>query len=143
LRDQAHFAWDVVPFPQGDKGSVVGIDASGYAIARETAHPQAAWQLVAFLSSRQAQQSFAKSGLIVPARQDVAWSDDFLQAPPQHGQVFLDAMATGRPTHVPSNWNEIAETLTLALEPVWDGTQSAQAALTSVAPQIDRLLHEE
>lgn len=140
LRQQATFRWDVAPFPKGEAGSVVGIDASGYAIAKESKHPKESWALVAFLSSVEAQEAFSESGLIVPARQDVAQSPRFLEPPPLHGRYFIDAVAGGSPTHVPARWNEIAEELGLALEPVWEGTQQAEPAIRAVAPKIERLL---
>lgn len=140
LRQQAKFNWDVAPFPTGKNGSRVGIDASGYAISRKTANPDACWALVSFLSSRQAQEAFAQSGLIVPARKDVAQAPAFLSAPPAHGRVFIDIIESGVPTHVPERWNEIAEELNLALEPVWEGTQTAKDAMDGVAPKIEKLL---
>jgi multiple sugar transport system substrate-binding protein len=140
LRQQATFHWDVAPFPEGENGSVVGIDASGYAISAKTAHPKESLELVQFLSSREAQAAFCKSGLIVPARRDVAESSDFLSAPPAHGHYFIDVIARGYPTHTPVRWNEISEELSVALEPVWEGNQSAQDAIESVAPKIRKLL---
>jgi multiple sugar transport system substrate-binding protein len=140
LRDQAKFKWDVIPFPKGKVGSVVGIDASGYTIAKKTPHPEESWQLVSFLSSHKAQSLFAQSGLIVPARIDTSHDKAFLA---DHGQVFLDAIPTGQPTHVPVAWNEMAEDLGLALTPVWEGTTTAKAAMDSVAPKIQEVLSWE
>lgn len=143
LREQAKFHWDVAPMPIGPSGkSRVGIDASGYAISAKTLHPQAAKELVCFLLSRKAIEAVTASGLIVPARQDVAESDLYL-APgqiPAHGRVFLDAIADGVPTHTPPRWNELSEELGLALEPVWDGQQDAASAVKVVKPKLQHLL---
>jgi len=132
LREQAGFQWDIVPFPSGKAGSVVSIDASGYAMSHAGMHKTESWELISFLSSRQAQQQLAQSGLIVPARKDAASLEK--------GNYFLKAMERGLPTHTPVRWNEINEELTLALEPVWDGTESADQALKTVAPKIEKLL---
>lgn len=140
LRTQAPFAWDVVPFPRGAAGSVVGIDASGYVIARDTAHPKESWAFIQYLSQPQAQTILAQSGLIVPARQDVARSPEFLAGDPRHSRAFIDAIATGYPSHTPIRWNEVSEELGLALEPVWEGTQRADTALKRVAPKLRKLL---
>lgn len=140
LRQQARFEWDVVPFPHGKSGSVVGIDASGYAVSATTGHLKESLALVAFLSSREAQEAFNQSGLIVPARKDVAESRSFLSAPPEHGRYFVEVINQGYPTHVPERWNEIAEELNVALEPVWEGTQKAQDAIARVEPRIRKLL---
>ncbi len=140
LRTQAKFNWDVAPFPRGKAGSVVGVDASGYAIAKSTKHPRESWELIAFLSSPEAQDAFSESGLIVPARKDVAQSEAFLAAPPAHGRYFVESIETGYPSHTPVRWNEIAEELNLALEPVWEGREKAGVAMRRVAPRIEKLL---
>lgn len=140
FREQAQFQWDIAPFPKGKAGSVVGIDASGYAISNTTPYPKESWALVQFLSSQPAQQAFSQSGLIVPARKDVANDPAFLQAPPAHGRYFIEALSTGYPTHTPVRWNEISEELGLALEPVWEGTLPAKTAIQKAAPKIETLL---
>jgi len=132
LREQAPFQWDVVPFPAGKAGSVVSIDASGYAMSHTSPHKAESWALISFLSSRDAQRQLAQSGLIIPARKDAVGSDQSV--------YFLQAMKKGLPTHTPVRWNEIDEELTLALEPVFDGTESAEHALHTVAPKIEKLL---
>jgi multiple sugar transport system substrate-binding protein len=142
FRSQAKFDWDIAPFPKGSAGSIVGIDSSGYAISKTTRFPQEAWSFIAFLSSTKAQTALAESGLIVPARQDVAHSQAFLQSPPQHSKTFIDIIEYGNPTHVPVRWNEIAEELGLALEPVFEGTRTAEEALKKVQPKIQILLEE-
>ncbi len=143
LREQAKFQWDVAPFPVGPGGqSRVGIDASGYAISAHTPHPQACFELIRFLLSAKAIAAVSQSGLIVPARPDVAESALFLSPgqAPAHGRVFLDVIPTGVPTRTSPRWNEFSEELGLALEPVWDGQQEAGAALTAVQPKLQHLL---
>ncbi len=143
LREQARFDWDVAPLPVGPSGkSRVGIDASGYAVSAATAHPAESVALARFLTSRHAVARMAESGLIVPARPDVAQSAAFL-APaqrPRHGRVFLDVIADGVPTRTPPRWNEFSEELLLALQPVWEGRQSAAEAVAGVKPRLERLL---
>lgn len=144
LRQQATFGWDVAPLPRGPAGSRVGIDASGYAMAAHSRYPEAAWRLIAFLSTRPAQARFCASGLIVPARRDVAESPLFLapDEPPRHGRVFLDAIASGIPTPSHPAWDELSEALTLALEPVWEGRQSPREAIRGLNADARRILGE-
>lgn len=143
LREQAKFNWNVAPLPVGPSGkSRVGIDASGYAISAKSKHPKESFELIQFLLSEEALRKVTNSGLIIPSRPDVAESDSFL-APgqlPTHGRVFLDVIPDGVPTHTPARWNEIAEELGLALEPVWDGKQNAKTAMHTAKPKLDRLL---
>jgi multiple sugar transport system substrate-binding protein len=145
FRNQAAFEWDVVPLPQGPAGSKTGIDASGFAMSAKTANPKAAWELIAFLSSQTASKAYAESGLIVPARLDVALSETFLNPSekPAHSRVFLDVIASGVPTRTPPRWNEISEMLGVALDPVWDGLKSPEEALRPLLNQIQPLLNDE
>lgn len=140
LRKQAKFAWTVLPFPSGRAGSRVGVDASGYAMSASTQHPTESWALIQYLTSPKAQSALTQGGLIVPARRDVAESPVFLTPPAASSQVFLDAMTTGIPTQAPLRWNEMAEEINLGLEPVFDGTESAQTAVTKLVPKLEALL---
>ncbi len=143
FREQAKFHWDVVPLPVGPSGqSRVGIDASGYAISAKSKHPAESFELIRFLLSKTSVRTVTESGLIVPSRPDVATSAAFLSPDqaPAHGQAFLDVIPQGVPTHTPPRWNEVAEELGLALEPVWDAQQDAGEAMNQAKPKMDALL---
>ncbi len=142
-RKNISFDWDVVPFPRGPAGSIVDTDASGWAIASATRHPQRAWKLVRFLASRTSIEKFTRSGLIVPARPDVANSPAFLAGKPAHSKVFLDVIKTGRPTRIPLSYDEITWDLIDDLEPAWTGQQPIGRALPPVAARITALLQED
>jgi len=123
----------------------VGIDASGYAVSAKTPHRSESLALVRFLLSRKAIEKVTESGLIVPARRDVAESAMFLSPDqaPAHGRAFLDVIPDGVPTNTPPRWNELSEALNLALEPVWDGKQDAGAAVKAAKPALQRMLEAE
>jgi multiple sugar transport system substrate-binding protein len=145
LREKARFQWDVLPLPRGPKGSVVGIDASGYAVSAKTTHPDAAQEFVAYLTSARALTALTQSGLIVPSRRDLAESAAFLNSPANasktlSNRVFLQSIPTGYPTHTPPNWDEVSEVLGLGLEPVWDGRLSAHDALEKLQRDVSELL---
>ena len=142
LREQAAFDWDVVPFPKGPAGSKVGIDASGYGISAKSAHPEESYALIEYLLGSDAMGRYTESGLIVPARPDVAHSALFLSPgqKPLHGKAFLDVIAEGVPTRTPPRWNEFSETMNLALQPVWEGKQDAATAVSAIKPQLEKML---
>ncbi|MBX2861781.1 MAG: sugar ABC transporter substrate-binding protein [Vampirovibrio sp.] len=142
LRQKATFDWDVAPFPSGQEGSKVGIDASGYAMASSTPHPEASWAFIEFMSSPKAMAKFTQSGLIVPARMDVAKSSAFLAENqlPAHSGVFLETIDSGVPTRSHPRWNELSEEVQLALDPVWDGQAEPGEALLAVQDKIQRIL---
>ena len=111
-REEANFDWDVVEFPKGTVGSVVPMDGSGWAISQSSKHKKEAIELVKYLSSKQSSEEFTKSGLIVPARIDVAQSKIFLDGEkPKNAQVFLTEIETSKPTVVSVNYREILDDL--------------------------------
>lgn len=111
-REDAKFEWNVINFPSGDKGSIVPLDASGWAIAKSSNHKEAAMRLIEFLSSKNSIEKFSNSGLIVPARIDVAKSEFLSQKGlPTNEQVFLNVIKTSKPTPVSVNYNEILDDL--------------------------------
>ncbi len=116
-REEAKFKWDIAAFPNGTAGSIVPLDASGWAISKNTKHKTEAIKLINYLSSKNNIEQLAKSGLIVPARQDAANSKYFLDGKsPKNAKVFLTIIKTAKPTPVPVNYQEITDRLTPKFE---------------------------
>lgn len=112
-RSDAKFNWDVINFPSGDNGSIVPLDASGWAISKNSKHKKEAMRLIKFLASKKSTEKFTQSGLIVPARIDVA-KDEFLQgknSPPKNEKVFIDVIKTAKNTPVSIKYNELQDEL--------------------------------
>ncbi len=132
-RQEADFDWDVVSFPSGSAGSVMNIDASGYAVAKSSKYKDADIKLIKYLTSKDSMERFAKSGLIVPARKDAAFSDSFLDSDkkPKHADVFLKSVETGMPTGVNEHYQKINDILENALEPVFEGRKTAEEVITA------------
>ncbi len=123
-RETAEFNWDVAPFPKGTNGSVVPLDASGWAISAKSTHKDEAKTLLKYLSSKESLEKFSASGLIVPARKDSAQSVYFLDGKaPQNARVFLDVIETSKPTPVSVNYNEILDKTKQKLEEKFNQTK--------------------
>lgn len=137
-RQEAKFDWDIVPFPNGTKGSVVNIDSSGYALTKSSRHKDEALKFINYISSKESLSELAKSGLIVPARKDVAYSDEFLDKnqKPASSQVFVDVIESGKVTSVNENYQKITDKLNTALESLFLGQKKARQVVT------DRLVNE-
>lgn len=117
LREEADFDWDVTQFPKGTNGSIVQLDASGWAIAKSSKHKEEAQKLVNYLASSQNSEKFATSGLIVPARKDASRSKYFLDGQkPVHSKIFLDIIETSKPTPVTVDYREITDKLKKSME---------------------------
>lgn len=125
-RSEAKFDWDIVNLPEGKQGSIVNIDASGYALAKSSKHKDEAVRFINFISSKYALSKLAQSGLIVPARKDVAYSESFLNKAmkPKNAVVFLDIINAGRPTPVNENYQNIIDVLNKRFEPVFLGKKN-------------------
>ena len=111
--EEANFDWDVAPFPKGEKGSIVPLDASGWAVSKDSKHKDEALRLVEFLASKNNSEKFIKSGLIVPARRDV--EQEFLNSG-KGSKTFWQIIKTSKPTPVSVNYNEILDKLSEKLE---------------------------
>lgn len=117
LRNEADFDWDVTQFPKGTNGSIVQLDASGWAIAKSSKHKEEAQKLVNYLASSQNSEKFATNGLIVPARKDASRSKYFLDGQkPVHSKIFLDIIETSKPTPVTVDYKEITDKLKKSME---------------------------
>ena len=113
-RQEADFDWDIVEFPRinNKAKSVVPLDASGWAVSKSSKHKQQAIKLVKYLSSKSSCEKFTKSGLIVPARKDVANSKAFLDGQkPYSAKIFLDIIDSSYITPVTVNYKEILDVL--------------------------------
>lgn len=137
-RQEANFDWDIVAFPNGTQGSVVNIDSSGYALAKSSSHKEEALKFINYISSKESLSELAKSGLIVPARKDVAYSESFLdkKQKPLSAKVFVDVIETGKITPVNENYQKITDRLNTELEPLFLGQKKARQVVT------DRLIYE-
>lgn len=122
-RHEAGFDWDIINFPSGKKGSIVNIDASGYALSKSSMHKAEAIKFIEFISSPYSLSKLAQSGLIVPARKQVAYSQVFLDSklPPKSASIFLDIIQTSKPTPVNENYQVIVDKLNQQLESVFLG----------------------
>jgi len=117
LREEAQFDWDIAQFPNGSKGSIVQLDASGWAIAKSSQHKQEAKKLIEYLSSKENSEKFTTSGLIVPARYDVTNSKYFLDGgKPKNSKIFLEIIKTSKPTPVTIDYREITDKLKKSME---------------------------
>ena len=117
LREEAQFDWDIAQFPKGTKGSIVQLDASGWAISKSSIHKQEAQKLVDYLASKESSEKFTTSGLIVPARVDVSNSKYFLDGKkPKNSKIFLNIIKTSRPTPVTIDYREITDKLKNTME---------------------------
>ena len=128
-KNNADFDWDVVTFPKFKKGSVTGLDASGWAISSSSENKKAAWKFVEFMASDESSSFITKDGLIFPANKAASHSVEFTNPPPKNIQAFYDTLKNSRSTPLCIKYSEINDMLHERLEPVFDGKITAEKAL--------------
>jgi multiple sugar transport system substrate-binding protein len=131
--------WDVVALPRGRQAANVA-GGAGYSLSRIAADPEAAWELLSFLSGPKGQGLFAESGLITPARRSVREDNIFLRRQPYNPSAFLDGTTYGRANLHALRGDELNAALDRALLPVWRGERGVAEALAGVRPEAERLL---
>lgn len=104
-RECAKFDWDIINFPAG----FVPCDASGWAISNTSKHKENAIKFILFLSKKENIEKMTQSGLIVPARIDVANSKTFLSGKPEHSQIFITTIETSKVTNVNKEYNNLID----------------------------------
>lgn len=107
-RECAKFDWDIINFPDCSAST----DASGWAISKSSKHKDLAIKFVLFLASKNSIRKMTSDGLIVPARKDVAFSNDFLNGKPQHSDIFLYSVEHSKPTIVSKDYVRIVDKIT-------------------------------
>jgi multiple sugar transport system substrate-binding protein len=94
----AKFRLGIVPFPAGPARRVTLATTDGFGIYAGTQHPEAAWELVKFLTSKDYGRAMARTNFLQPARASLVeeWVG-FIQAeyPDHAGEMNLSAFADG------------------------------------------------
>lgn len=141
--DPKNFEWDVAVLPKKlRRASTLAVVC--YAIAAQTKHPEASWQLIKFLTGTEGQIAVAESGHAIPSRKSVASSKHFLEAKviPQkiNARVFLESVDYARPVPANAHWAEIDERINREMELVFLGKMSAKEAILKMQKDIEKIL---
>lgn len=134
------FRYDIAHSPQGPVRRVTTLSTgSGYAIAKDTKHPEIAWlYLNEYLSKEGQEFMFAQTGYAVPSRRS-AWSM-FMRSPevPKSINVEFGAMEYGellRPRGPATT--EITQALRNGLPPLLNGEKSPLQAAQDMKREIE------
>ncbi|HSN77688.1 MAG TPA: sugar ABC transporter substrate-binding protein [Anaerolineae bacterium] len=98
ILENAPFRVGVAPFPAGPARQVTLATTDGYGIYAHTKHPEAAWELLKFLVSRDYGRAMAQAHLLQPARASLVeeWAQTIRQQyPEQTREMNLEAFAAG------------------------------------------------
>lgn len=142
FREAISFDWDIIEFPSS-KDNKTYIDASGWAISKKTKNVENSIKLIKYLSSEKSIERFSKSGLIVPARKDIAmkYIKSDKNKKPKHSEIFIDMLSNAKPTPVNKNYNKINDILNEEIQNVLSGNEKAEEAFNEkIIKEIEGLL---
>lgn len=99
ILENAAFRIGVAPFPTGPKRHATLATTDGFGIYAGTKHPEAAWELLKFLVSKEYGRAMARTHFLQPARASLVpeWVDYVRQEYPQKArEVNIEAFADGQ-----------------------------------------------
>ena len=142
FREVAKFDWDVTEFPSSETNKVY-IDSSGWAISQKAKNKELAIKFIKFLSSKESIDEMTRSGLIVPARKDTAYSSVFLDKSnkPKNTAAFINMLKYAKPTPVIKNYPAIDDIINEEAQKVFDSNQNAKDVFNEkLIKKLERLL---
>ncbi len=133
------FTWDVAPVPareaQEQEGSLIV-----FTIPKDASNPEAAWQLLEFLSSEEAGTIFAEQGYFIPILPAASAKISVLEAPPANIALFAEA-AEHQSSVSPTTYQERAEQIYRPqLDLVYNCEQSAADVLPPLMEDVEQAL---
>ena len=142
LPDSLQHAWATAPLPgpTGDSSGVSLAGGSSLVIFRGSAHKDAAWRLVEFLSSAEQQRRFWKLSGDLPARLDT-WRDPALMGDPA-ARTFYVQLQRVRPQPKVPEMELIDSKVIEAAEATIRGGVPADRALATLDRDVNQILEK-
>ncbi len=141
------FEWDIAPTPSGPKGHAVVIKGNQLCIFRETAHPDAAWEFVKFMTGPVAELKLGgELRRMVPTRRSVQNDPRYRAAdrPPFQTDVYIDSVQRGKTLPIDWRYQEWSVAFNSATESLFNvNNRDAKAALTDAARRVNGILQGE
>jgi multiple sugar transport system substrate-binding protein len=143
----APFKWGLAPMPYVKDNKVAWFNGTWF-IAKNSKHPEEAWEFLKFLTSEEAARDMAKvTGFLVPLKRVVNDWYKLFEKPTgmksdQIKTVVEGVLANGveNVNHLFISWPEINDILTQELSQIWLGKVSASEGLKSAKPKVDEVI---
>ncbi len=115
-----------------------------------SANPDAAWEWVRFLSTPFYQTQFCRTGLWLPSQTSLMTEEGLTEwitegvHPADYYKIATEYLPRfGMVLYQPIGYPRATSVLNPALEAIWIGDQTAEAALTAAVPEANAILDEE
>ncbi|HYQ91506.1 MAG TPA: extracellular solute-binding protein, partial [Candidatus Competibacteraceae bacterium] len=135
--------WSTAPMPAPAAEHFPGVSLAGGAslvLHRASAHKEAAWKLIEYLSEPEHQAEFYRLTGDLPARK-AAWQAAALSEQPPTQAFWLQLQAVQATPKIPE-WERIADKIAQYAERVIRGELSADAALAALDRDVDAILEK-
>jgi len=147
LRNQSQFKWDVALLPEGKGGRGTPRETYPFGIGTLTKAPDAAWQVLDYMTSSEVQKHYNVATGQWPTRKSA--QDDYIKSYPQ-GQppaglsavLEMERKNHARVWPVATTWIEIAADWAAAMAPVYTGQATVAQAHQQLKPKFDAYLEE-
>jgi multiple sugar transport system substrate-binding protein len=141
------FQWDVAPMPTGPAGQATSVNSAGFVIAKDSKHPDAAWEFVKFAVSQTGQTRLTELGLAIPVLKSVAESPVFLEQDVNgrtiNQKIFLDSLEYAHLKPIFKGYTEWSSAIGDGMADIWAGEAELDATLDKVVADADAVLAEQ
>jgi len=141
------FEWDICPMPDGPKGKSLFVKGNQLVMYRETKHPAAAWRLLKFIVSEEAERFlYIEQRRQSPTRIKLAQSSDFLQpkAPPFNMPSVTASVELGKVLPIGPRWPEVITVVGSEFDSLFAGRErDAKVVLKRAHIAVNKLLSED
>ncbi len=142
FRENITFDWDIIEFPSSAKNKVY-VDSSGWAVSKNSKRKKEAVEFIKYLSSTPSITKFTQTGLILPARIDIA-KEFFVRSStskPENEDIFIEMLRYSKPTPVNVNYQKISDILKEKTEIIFNGFDKTDNVINDkVKKKIESLL---
>ena len=137
------FKWDVAPLPVG-KGGKRGTGGGGtaWSIAKASKNVDAAWALLKYITTAQAQLDEVAAGATTPSRKSVVTSKEFQNPdkPPKNAKSFADAQNYVVRDPVNTVWTDIfSKAVAPNMQLLFAGKENAQTVAKMIKDAGDSM----
>ncbi len=138
---QAGINFGVAPMPSGPAGRATSVNSAGFVIAKDSKHPDAAFEFIKFALSEAGQKRLAELGFAIPVLKSVAESDAYLKQPGDLDQrVFLDSVAFAHMKPVLKGYDEWSSAIGDGMADIWTGDAELDPTLDAAVKAADEVL---
>lgn len=131
----------VVTMPKIKNNSTV-VHGVGYAIAKSSKHPEAAWKFIKYLTSKESNDYVAKSGIVIPAyiESQKLWSKNYKNIDVSAYIKALENNVAYPVSFDTAKWSHVQD---VYLTKVWSGAMSPKEACKNIKKEMDSILKSE